>query len=484
VTRLEVKQNGVEIVLVKEKQPDKEKKEPAPFPVPETSKWRLEKPIQADAESSKVTELLDDLSRLEARDPDILDGKDAASFGLAEPAATAEIKIVVEQETKSADGAKQKKERTFVFRLGKQDGDKLYAQVQGVERINVLRNQDKLASLIKRPALAYRGRRVLDFNTASVNTLEIERAGERITLKQDNGTWKLVTPSPADADGIKAGQLAGSLSRLEAAEFINHSPKPEELEKLYGLDKPSLKATVKFGDAAKPAQKLLLGKQRENHFDYYAKLEGAPGVFAISREFHDALDQGSLAYRPLQLWQIPVGDVAAVRIHKEGQEEYTLKRHGSEWQITGPFEATALPALAQPVAEEMAGLRCLRYETGAAADLQTYGLDKPYLRLTLIPAAKPDAKDPPKQRTLLIGKPDDKGDRFAKLGDEQEKAVFVVGQPFVASADHAALELIDRHLISIAPATLLSMESKGGEAALKLEKKDGSWRVAESPAGT
>ena len=106
VTRLEVKQNGVEIVLVKEKQPEKEKKEPAPFPVPETSKWRLEKPIQADAESSKVTELLDDLSRLEARDPDILDGKDAASFGLAEPAATAEIKIVVEQETKSADGAK------------------------------------------------------------------------------------------------------------------------------------------------------------------------------------------------------------------------------------------------------------------------------------------------------------------------------------------------------------------------------------------
>jgi hypothetical protein len=484
VTRLEVKQNGADIVLVKDKQPEKEKKDTSPFPEPEAAKWRLEKPIQADADSTKITELLDDLSRVEARDPDILDGKDAATFGLADPATTGEIKITAEQEIKAADGAKQKKERTFVVRFGKQDGDKLYAQVQGIERINVLKNQDKLTSLVKRPALAYRGRRVLDFSTAAVDTVEIDRAGEKITLKQDNGAWKLQTPSPADADGIKAGQLAGSLSRLEAAEFINDNPKADELEKVYGLDKPSMQVAIKFSDAAKPVQKLLLGKQRENHFDYYAKLDGAPGVFVVRRELHDSLDQGALAYRPLQLWQMLSSDISAIRIQKEGQEEYTLKRQGNDWKITGPFDATALPALAQPIAEDLAGPRCQRYETGAAADLKAYGLDKPYLRLILVPAAKPDDKVPSPERTLLIGKRDDKGGRFAKLGDEKEKAIFVVGQPLVTAADHAALDLIDRHLISIAPATLLSVENKGGEATLKLEKKDGSWRVAESPAGT
>jgi hypothetical protein len=483
VTRLEVKQNGTEIVLVKDKQPEKEKKDALPFPEPDTTKWRVEKPIATDADATKVTELLDDLSRLQARDPDILDGKDAAMYGLAEPAATGEIKINADQENSAADGSKQKKERTFVIRLGKQDGDKLYAQVQGIERIDVLKNQDKLVSLVKRPALAYRGRRILDFETNAVDALEIDRAGEKITLKQDHGAWKLLTPSPADADGIKAGQLAGSLSRLEAAEFINDNPKPDELEKVYGLDKPALQATIKFNDAAKPAQKVLLGKQRENHFDYYAKLDGAPGVFVVRREFHDALDQGALTYRPLQLWQMPANEIAAIRVRKEGQEEYTLKRDGKDWKITGPFDATALAALAQPVADELAGPRCQRFEISAATDLQAYGLEKPYLRLTLVPVAKPDAKEPALERTLLIGKPDDKGGRFAKLGDDKEKAVFVVAQPLVAATDRAALDLIDRHLISIPPATLLGLESKGGEA-LKLEKKDdGAWHVVESPAG-
>ena len=93
------------------------------------------------AESIKVTELVDTLSRLEARDADLLDGKDAKTYGLGDPAATGEVTIRVEQEIKGADDSKQKKERTVTFRFGKQDGDKLYVQVQGVERINALKNR-------------------------------------------------------------------------------------------------------------------------------------------------------------------------------------------------------------------------------------------------------------------------------------------------------------------------------------------------------
>src|SRR5207245_3191569 len=69
------------------------------------------------------------------------------------------------------------------------------------------------------------------------------------------------------------------------------------------------------------------------------------------------------------------------------------------------------------------------------------------------------------------------------LADATDSSIFVVGQPLVAALDHAALDLIDRHLISVAPSSLLSMESKGGDAPWKLESKDGVWQVTESPAG-
>jgi hypothetical protein len=486
VTRLEVKQNGVEIVLVKEPEKEKEKKPPSPFPEPEVSKWRLEKPIQADAESAKVMELLTGLSHLEARDPDILDGKDAKTYGLADPAATAEVKIVVEQEVKGADDAKKQKEQTFTFRLGKQDGDKLYVQVQGVERINVLKNQEHLASLATRAALAYRGRRVFDFSDSGVDSFEIERPGEKITLKQDKGAWKIVAPAQADADRTKASQLLNNLGRLEAVEYVTESPKADDLGKLYGLDKPALQVLVKFSDAAKPALKLLLGKQREGKPDYFAKLDGSPGVFVVGKEIHDTIDQGSLTFRPLQLWQVFSQDVASIRIQKEGKDEYTLTRKGNEWRITGPFDAAAMSIFAQPMAEELAGPRCERYETASADDLAKYGLDKPYLRVTLTTAARAGEAEKPVERIVLIGKPTDLDAKlhYAKLGDEKEKTVFVVGERLVSALDRAALDLLDRRLLAIAPSALLSIESKGSEAPLTLEYKDNAWQVTQSPAGT
>src|SRR5207244_1179959 len=143
--------------------------------------------------------------------------------------------------------------------------------VEGVGRINALKNQDALASLVKRPALAYRGRRVFDFSTSSVDTLEIEHTGEKIALKQEKGAWKLLAPASADADGLKAGQLAGNLCRLEAVEYVSENPSPDELAKSYGLDKPVIQATVKFTDAAQPGRKLLIGKQRENRPEFFAK---------------------------------------------------------------------------------------------------------------------------------------------------------------------------------------------------------------------
>jgi hypothetical protein len=422
---------------------------------------------------------------LEAREPDILDGKDAKTYGLADPAATAEIKVMAEQEVKGADDSKKKKERTFTFRLGKQDGDRLYVQVQSVERINVLKNQDHLASLATRGALAYRGRRVLDFTDSAVESLEIERPGEKITLKQDKGDWKLIALAQADADGTKASQLVNNLGRLEAVEYVNEAPKADDLSKLYGLDKPALQVMVKFTDAAKPAVKLLVGKQREGKPEYFAKLEASPGVFVVRKDTHDEIDQGSLTFRPLQLWHVFNQDVATIRIQKEGEEEYSLTRKGNEWHILGPFDAVAVPIFAQPIATDLASLRCERYETAAADDLAKYGLDKPYLRVTLTTAPKEGALEKPVERTILIGKPTEKDAkaRFAKLGDAKEKIVFVVGDKLVASLDHVALDLLDRRLLAVAPASLISIETKGGDAPFTLEHKDNTWQVTQSPAG-
>jgi hypothetical protein len=448
--------------------------------VKEKDRWQLEQPLKADAEMTKVNELLDKLSGLQASGSDVLDKKiEPETHGLDKPAAT--VKVTVE-ESKGEGSAKTQKTKTFTLALGKQEKAKLSVRVEGRDRINTV--EDSLLKLVQQPALAFRGRRLFDFTSTDVAKVEVQRGGEPVVLEQAKTVWRLTTPVQAEVDPIKAGQLVGDLSRLEAVEFVTEEAKPEDLDGVYGLAKPALTAKITLADANKPAPTLLLGKQRDGKPEYFAKLESAPGVFVVKKEIRDTLDQDSLAYRPLQLWQVQPDDVAELRIGK-GADEYSLKRDGPAWRITGPFEAAALPDLAKPMLDELATLRGERYTAHVAKDLAAYGLDKPYLRLALTTAPKKEgdaAQEDKKERVLLIGQPTEKDakTRFAKLGDGE--AVFVVGEKVLAAVDRGALDLLDRGLLSLDAKAIERVRSEGPSGPLTVQRQGDEWRVTEAPA--
>src|SRR5262249_33615088 len=141
VRRLEIAYAGQDIVLAKDKE-----------------RWKVEKPMQADAESSKVNDVLDKLSFLQARDADVIDKAAPKTYGLDDAAKAGKLTVAVEEDKGDPEN-KTKKTRKIAFILGKHDEGKkkLYVKVEGWDRVNAV--EDALASLAKRPALAYRGRR-------------------------------------------------------------------------------------------------------------------------------------------------------------------------------------------------------------------------------------------------------------------------------------------------------------------------------------
>jgi hypothetical protein len=468
--RLELKCGGQDIVLVKDKE-----------------RWKLEKPMQADAETSKVNDVLDKLSGLSARDADVIDKPDPKVHGFADPAKVGTVTVAVEEE-KGEGESKTKTSRTFTFRLGKHDQDKkkLYVRVDGWERVNAV--EDPLVSLVNRPALAYRGRRVLDFSTADLDRIEVQRPGETVALKQVKDVWRLEKPIAVEADSGKASGLASTLGNLEATEFVNDAPKPQDLES-YGLVKDPVRVKMVFTEASKkPAQTLLLGKVRPDKTgEFFARLESGPSVFAVKKETRESIDQGSLVYRPLQLWQVASDEIKSLRIQQAAQPEYTLTRKDSAWQIGGPFEAAALTSQVDTMLNELTGPRAERFESHAGKDLKVLGLDAPHLRIALTTSVKKsgdDKKEPPKpeekERTLIVGKPTEKDakTRFARLGDSE--TVFVVGDKLLSAVDQGALTLLDRKLLSLDSKTIERVQFLGGAKALTLVRKGEDWQATES----
>jgi hypothetical protein len=450
---------GQDIVLAKEK-----------------DQWKVQKPFAASAEVSKVNDLLDKLAFLQARDKDVIDKPDLKAYQLAPPTGT--IKVDVE-ENKGEGEAKTKTAKTFTFELGKEDKEKskVYVRVEGWPRVNAV--EDSLLTLVKRPALAYRGRRVLDFATADLAKIEVQRGGEKFLLEQVKDAWRLMSPVQVDADVSKSGQLAGDLSRLEAIEFVSNDPKLQDLEQ-YGLAKPAVSAVMTFTKADKPAQTLRIGKQRGDRPEYFAKLESAPAVFVVKKEIRELLDQPSLAYRPLQIWQVPQDEIVELRIQKQGQEQ-RLRHEGAGWQVVDPFTAPAVAAEVQSMLTDLATLRVERFEANVAKELSVYGLDKPYARAAVATKAPTkdgkSGKEASKEHVVLIGKPTakDSKSRFAKLGDAE--AIFVVGEKLIAAVERSPLDLLDRNLLALNAGMVSRIQSKAGGETLTIAREKDAWRV-------
>jgi hypothetical protein len=475
--KIEIKTGAGEMVLVKDK-----------------DRWKLQKPIEADADSSKVTELLNRLSGLSARDKDVLDSADPKAHGLDPPADTVTLTVEQEVKGKTGDKDKEKKTRTWTFQLGKHEADdkKLYVRVEGWARIN--RVDDEIKQLVERPALAYRGRRLFDFTSNQLARLEVQRGAEKITLEQDRGLWRLTAPVEAEADTATVGGLVADLGRLEVVEFVQHDPKAEDLAG-YGLDKPALTAVLTFTDKDKPARTLQVGKQRGDKAEFFARLASEPDVFVIKKELRDDLDRDSLVYRPRQLWQWPESDLVQLKFQRQNEPEYALQRDGDRWKLTGPFDVDIDRQRVQRLLQDLTPLRCERYQAHSAPDPADFGLDKPYLRLTVVTAEKTDPadskdakekKEPPKpkseERVLLVGKPTaaDAKSRFARLG--KSEAVFVLGDALVSAIDHGALDWLDRNLLRLETGGVEKIDSVGPQSSLSLVKKGDSWQVQAKEA--
>jgi hypothetical protein len=459
--KLEISHGSGKIVLEKDKE-----------------RWRLVEPLHADADAGKVTDLLSKLTALQARDKDVLDNADPKKYGFDSSAPVLVVHFLEETKEKDAKGDKIKKPRVLTVHVGKHDtaAKKLYVMADEWPRINVV--DDSLDSPVRQDALAYRGKRVLDFAAPYLARLEVQRGSEKYTLERSGDGWRLTSPVTTEADTDKANDLATKLSTLEVLEFVNDTPKAEELGPQYGLDKQALSVRLEFGDKNRAPTTLQIGKARTGKPGYFARLVESPDrmtpVVAIAKDVHDALDRDSLAYRRPQLWQLLPQDVTAVRIRRAKEDEYRLVREGLGWKIAAPFEAPAQLPLAQTLVQNLTAPQAQSYKVHEAKDLTPYGLDKPSLTVTVTAQGG-------KEHTLLVGAPAGKDGpgHYAKLASSP--AVFVVSDTVARAADQSAVGLLDPALLHIGEDQIARVQAKVGDKTLTLERQADGWKVVEGP---
>lgn len=102
---------------------------------------------------------------------------------------------------------------------------------------------------------------------------------------KEGDSWSLAAPEAGDLDKSKMTPVLNAISKVLALEFIDDNP--ANLDK-YGLKSP--KYSLEFENST-GRKKLLIGEEKVNGKEFYAKVEGENDVFSLNIAGFNFLDK-------------------------------------------------------------------------------------------------------------------------------------------------------------------------------------------------
>ena len=155
--------------------------------------------------------------------------------------------------------------------------------------------------------------------------------GETITLKKENGKWRMTEPKDLPADQDSVSSMTSSLGSLTADKVIDEKGgDPQQ----YGLANPTLDVQVTRKDGK--TDHLLIGDDTLTGSGAYAKLANDPKVVTISSFTKTSLDKRPDDLRDKRLLTFDSDKLARVELNAKGGPVEFGKNAQSEWAIVKP----------------------------------------------------------------------------------------------------------------------------------------------------
>jgi hypothetical protein len=151
--------------------------------------------------------------------------------------------------------------------------------------------------------------------------------------------------------------------------------------------------------------------------------------------------------------------------------EIVLKKTGEEWRLTKPMDVAADPTAAKNLVNAIAECEVKKELTEASSDLSQYGIDKPFVTVTV----KLKDKELP---AVLVGKNTPVGfSTYVQRADD--KKILLAGSAFRSGMDKKVKDLRDKTIINFADKDVNKVELQGDGKDIRLVQKDGNWTIEQ-----
>jgi hypothetical protein len=334
--------------------------------------WRLTAPIAAPADAAEVDSLLSSLESLEMEEEVAASAANLADYGLEAPKQG--VSLMLEG---GGDPLK--------LLLGSKtpDGGALYAQL--AQRPRVFTIPAHLESTLGKQAFELRDRDLLHVKRDAVKTLEVTGPeGSYALARDDKGEWAFTKPVATRAGRWSVDGLLGTIEGLRMEKVA-----AEEATGLkpFGLEPPSRRVVLGLADGT--TKTLEIGSSPEDK-KHHAREATSRLVAVIPSALVDDLAKGMGELRAKRLLEVATYDVEGFDVEADGAKQVYAKAsskdkdgvENAKWTRSAPDAKELETSKVQDALFQIGSVEAREF-VDRPAGLESYGFDKPALKVTL-----------------------------------------------------------------------------------------------------
>ena len=323
--------------------------------------WKLTLPFSATGDSNEAEAFISEIAGLKKTRTVEENPKDLSIYGLSSPF----LKIHFKFENKN--------EETLLIGNESPLGGHLYFKRKSQPAVMMAASSQ---SSFEKSIYSFRDKTLLNFNTGSIQRIQIIREKNPLEFKKTDEVWGISGDIHAQGDKDAVMNFLQAIQFSRVTEFIDEDP--DSLE-LYGLNPPKLKLILDFDGES---QTLSLGNLKEGK-GYFGKINDSKNIILVGTKVFEVLSQKTIEFLDKTLVEFEEKEILQLSLQSKSETIRVTRDKNDSWNIQSPIKIASDLSTVNSLLFDLKEAQITEYIKISMETPESFGLDNPQKSFSL-----------------------------------------------------------------------------------------------------
>jgi hypothetical protein len=323
--------------------------------------WKLTLPFSAPSDSTEAEAFISEIASLKKTRTVEEYPKDLSIYGLSSPFLKIHFKF------------ENKKEETLLIGNESPLGGHLYFKRESQSAVMMAASSK---SSFERSIYSFRDKTLLNFNTGSIQHIQILREKNPMELKKTGESWGITGDIRAQGDKDAIMNFLQAIQFSRVTEFVDEAP--ESIEP-YGLNPPKLKLILDFDDGS---QTLSLGNLKEGK-GYFGQINDSKNIILVGTRLFEVLSKKTVEFLDKTLLEFEEKEILQLSLQSKSETIRVIRDKNDSWNIQSPIKTAADLSTVNSLLFDLKEAQVTNYLKISMDNPKSFGLDNPKKSISL-----------------------------------------------------------------------------------------------------